>query len=60
MDSLETNMAATCYPDSLETVSKGQDSGIKMGDHKKLNSKHQDCNACWKESITSRGRGLTL
>jgi len=60
VDSLETNLAVTCYPDILETVSKGQNNGFKMGDHKKLNSKQKDCNACWKGSITSRGRGLTL
>jgi len=60
MDSLETNLATACYPYSQVTVSKGQNSGIKMGDHEKLNFKHRDCNVCWKGSITSRVRGFTL
>jgi hypothetical protein len=31
MDSLEKKLAAACYPYSLVTVSKGENSGIKNG-----------------------------
>jgi len=33
---------------------------LKMFDHKKSNSKHQDFDVFWKGSITCRVRGFTL